>query len=737
METLPLVTCLMPTFNRRSFVPYAIKYFLRQGYSNKELIVIDDGEDCVEDLMPAYENIKYVRLTTRITLGAKLNMGCSSASGSIIMHWDDDDWYAPHRIDYQVSQLKKNRSEICGINQLIYLDVRSNRGFEYKYPTSEPKWLLGSTLCYERSRWARNMFKEINVGMDGLFVWNTPQEKVTVLENKSMSVHLIHHDNISPKDTRNERWHDYSLAKIKSIMKEDFEEYLPTANTTLPRRMLTLEHESVVPHTKKQIKNIYACLVHEQLDCVIDMVRNLHFNDPDSTILIFSSTASLRLEKSSFPFDQFGAVIYPQILTVEHGYLHNFALTCMQFALENFSFDILTIVDSDQLSVQPGYAGFMGQFFSTQSNVGLLSNRPERITENCVDVFTSIQAFKEYNLWKPLLKTFPNGEEKFVHWSFWPSTVFTFEAIKDLLTLFDTNRLLKDIMCQTKIWATEEIILPTLISLLGYDIKLNPCAHDLVNYRRNYEIHELTKAFENPNAFWVHPINRRYDDGLRKHTRKMLNDYHKPVADEETVEMEMNVLNPRKVLADVREIAGWLSDAEADLLLGYCLKACQNFPEAAIVEVGSYQGKATIVLASVAASVSTKIKVYSIDPHDGILGSADQGLHLFEPTLNQFEANIEKAKLTGVVISLVNNAKNVSWSTPISLLLIDGLHDYLNICDDFTPFSAHIEIGGFLAFHDYADFFPDVMAFVNELTAKKSYIKLRLAHSLIVLQKIR
>ena len=39
----PLVSCIMPTYNRREFVPLAIRYFLRQDYANKELIIIDDG----------------------------------------------------------------------------------------------------------------------------------------------------------------------------------------------------------------------------------------------------------------------------------------------------------------------------------------------------------------------------------------------------------------------------------------------------------------------------------------------------------------------------------------------------------------------------------------------------------------------------------------------------------------------------------------------------------------------
>src|SRR5690242_6781724 len=97
-DTQPLVTCIMPTYNRRLFVPRAIEYFLRQDYVNRELIIIDDGIDAVGDLIPEHEAIRYVRVNERVTVGAKRNLACEQARGAIIAHWDDDDWHAPHRL---------------------------------------------------------------------------------------------------------------------------------------------------------------------------------------------------------------------------------------------------------------------------------------------------------------------------------------------------------------------------------------------------------------------------------------------------------------------------------------------------------------------------------------------------------------------------------------------------------------------------------------------------------------
>jgi hypothetical protein len=49
----PLVSCIMPTAHRRVFVPQAIRYFLRQDYPNRELIIADDGTDAIGDLLPS------------------------------------------------------------------------------------------------------------------------------------------------------------------------------------------------------------------------------------------------------------------------------------------------------------------------------------------------------------------------------------------------------------------------------------------------------------------------------------------------------------------------------------------------------------------------------------------------------------------------------------------------------------------------------------------------------------
>jgi glycosyltransferase involved in cell wall biosynthesis len=85
----------MPTANRRAFAGHAIAQFLAQDCSRRELIVLSDGEDCVANLVPKHDLVRYLRLDSCLPIGAKRNIAFELAQGEVIAHWDDDDWMAP------------------------------------------------------------------------------------------------------------------------------------------------------------------------------------------------------------------------------------------------------------------------------------------------------------------------------------------------------------------------------------------------------------------------------------------------------------------------------------------------------------------------------------------------------------------------------------------------------------------------------------------------------------------
>jgi glycosyltransferase involved in cell wall biosynthesis len=236
-DTLPLVSCIMPTCNRRRFVSQAIRYFLRQQYEPKELIIVDDGDEPVEDLVPADNRIRLIRLAERTRLGAKRNLACEAARGACILHWDDDDWMADWRITYQVEQLLQLRADICGLRRVLFFNPVVTTAWEYVFPGTIKPWVYGASLCYTAAYWRENRFAHVDVGEDTRFIWNDPDTRIVMLDDNRWLAALIHPGNTSPKRPEEKGWHPYSFAALQDLIGEDwcFYDQLTSAQGNRPR----------------------------------------------------------------------------------------------------------------------------------------------------------------------------------------------------------------------------------------------------------------------------------------------------------------------------------------------------------------------------------------------------------------------------------------------------------------------------------------------------------------------
>ena len=141
-----------------------------------------------------------------------------------------------------------------------------------------------------------------------------------------------------------------------------------------------------------------------------------------------------------------------------------------------------------------------------------------------------------------------------------------------------------------------------------------------------------------------------------------------------------------------------------------------------------------IVIASAARVFG--IKLYAVDPHNGEVSATDGGVQRFEPTFERFLNNITATGLGDTVVVLRKHSWEVEWTEPLALLFIDGLHDYANVSRDFAHFERTLRPGAYVAFHDYADFFPGVKLFVNELLQRGDFLQVHCAGTLILLRRV-
>jgi len=128
-----IVSVITPTYNRRRFIPYLIQCYDAQTYKkeNMEWIILDDGQDKVEDLITEaakkIPNIRYIPLDEKLTIGEKRNRLNDEAKGSIIVAMDDDDYYPPERVSHVVARFSNSKDiQLAGSSEIYmyYSDVK-------------------------------------------------------------------------------------------------------------------------------------------------------------------------------------------------------------------------------------------------------------------------------------------------------------------------------------------------------------------------------------------------------------------------------------------------------------------------------------------------------------------------------------------------------------------------------------------------------------------------------------
>ena len=482
-------------------------------------------------------------------------------------------------------------------------------------------------------------------------------------------------------------------------------------------------------------RNVFACLVHENTECVVDLVRNLRHLDPTSAVLLYNGSRDPHWLDSAPTFDRAGAALHPAPRPMQWGRLHDFAIDCMRYALAHLPFDAITIVDSDQLAMRPGYSERLAAFLAEEPGVGLLSNSPER-QGPATRVQPARVAHGEIDLWRPVAPPLPRRRIEIR-----PLGILAVDGLHGRRGAGSGPALRRGCAAPRDPPRHQGVGHggggpADLGGALGLSRRRQP-----VQLRLREVPHAVLGVADRRGAG---PAGRLLGPPDPAPIRGPSPPAHpRPVprlrpgrdGQDEPAEPPPFLLT-LPILVRMRAIEGWLDDEEADLLIGATAHALRALPGAgAVVEVGSYCGRSTVVLASVVKAVRPAARVRSIDTHDGKLGTADRYIRV-APSLEKLRANVQAAGLADVVEIIQGEAPQVPWSEAVALLLIDGLHDYASVSRDFYHFEPWLAEGGYVVFHDYAGYFPGVVAFVDTLVAGGSYRRVALAGSLIVLRRV-
>ena len=169
-----------------------------------------------------------------------------------------------------------------------------------------------------------------------------------------------------------------------------------------------------------------------------------------------------------------------------------------------------------------------------------------------------------------------------------------------------------------------------------------------------------------------------------------------------------------EVVESVSHIDGWLTAGQAAALY----QAARRCPEhGTIVEIGSFRGRSTVVLASAAPRGAS---VVAIDPHAGndrgpqeINGFVDEA----DEDHVEFLRNLDRAGVRGRVrhVRRYSSEAHDAVAGPIHVLYVDGAHRYAPARQDIVGWGARVEEGGLLLIHDSFSSLGVTLAILREL----------------------
>jgi glycosyltransferase involved in cell wall biosynthesis len=136
----PVVSVIIPTFNRWPLVGEAVESVLAQSYSGFELIVVDDGstDETQKELEKFGSHLRFFA-KAREGVAAARNFGVSRAAGRYIAFLDSDDLWLPKKLETQTAFMERDRAvQVCQTEEIwLRHGVRVNPKSRHQKPSGD------------------------------------------------------------------------------------------------------------------------------------------------------------------------------------------------------------------------------------------------------------------------------------------------------------------------------------------------------------------------------------------------------------------------------------------------------------------------------------------------------------------------------------------------------------------------------------------------------------------------
>ncbi|HEY1314856.1 MAG TPA: glycosyltransferase, partial [Steroidobacteraceae bacterium] len=150
MRNSPLVSIVLPTFNRLQYLPEAVASVLAQSYENWELLIADDGSDTetcayLQTLVDP-PRVQLLRLPHSGKPAVARNRALRQANGEYVAFMDSDDVWMPDKLSMQIASLRARGD--CGWSHTQFVLVNAAKQSRREMPAADG-WILGPLLRTE------------------------------------------------------------------------------------------------------------------------------------------------------------------------------------------------------------------------------------------------------------------------------------------------------------------------------------------------------------------------------------------------------------------------------------------------------------------------------------------------------------------------------------------------------------------------------------------------------------
>ena len=174
------------------------------------------------------------------------------------------------------------------------------------------------------------------------------------------------------------------------------------------------------------------------------------------------------------------------------------------------------------------------------------------------------------------------------------------------------------------------------------------------------------------------------------------------------------------LLKEAETIEGYLSPNEMRFLA--LLAACPT-AEGDVLEIGSFKGKSTVILAKAAALADENAKIHAVDPMTAP-SETDPDLRGDETSFTDFQKNLKAHAVADRIEFHQTFSYDLAktWNRPLRFLWIDGDHTYKGTKLDFDGFAPHLADGAIVAIHDVLhEFDGGIRVYMEDILLSPSF----------------